>query len=229
MMPTSLKSRLMVQGAFVFFVVVALLFVPAGTLDFWEAWVFLAIFFIPMIIFSIYYYQHDRALVERRMQNREKVTEQKWIMRFAFLFFLLGLLVPGLDHRFGWTRRWIGGVPLWVEIAAQALTLTGYLGTMWVIDVNRFAARTVQVERDQRVISSGPYGVVRHPMYSFALVMWLATATALGSYVALPFFALLIPVIVLRLLNEEKVLRRELPGYAEYCERTRYRLAPYIW
>jgi protein-S-isoprenylcysteine O-methyltransferase Ste14 len=219
----------MVQGAFVFFVVVALLFVPAGTLDFWEAWVFLAIFFIPMIIFSIYYYQHDRALVERRMQNREKVTEQKWIMRFAFLFFLLGLLVPGLDHRFGWTRRWIGGVPLWVEIAAQALTLTGYLGTMWVIDVNRFAARTVQVERDQRVISSGPYGVVRHPMYSFALVMWLATATALGSYVALPFFALLIPVIVLRLLNEEKVLRRELPGYAEYCERTRYRLAPYIW
>ncbi|MGC2768830.1 MAG: isoprenylcysteine carboxylmethyltransferase family protein [Candidatus Acidiferrum sp.] len=228
-MPTSLKSRLMVQGAFVFFVVVALLFVPAGTLDFWEAWVFLVIFFIPMIIFSIYYYQHDRALVERRMQNREKVTEQKWIMRFAFLFFLLGLLVPGLDHRFGWTRRWIGGVPLWVEIAAQALTLTGYLGTMWVIDVNRFAARTVQVERDQRVISSGPYGVVRHPMYSFALVMWLATATALGSYVALPFFALLIPVIVLRLLNEEKVLRRELPGYAEYCERTRYRLAPYIW
>jgi protein-S-isoprenylcysteine O-methyltransferase Ste14 len=219
----------MVQGAFVFFVVVALLFVPAGTLDFWEAWVFLAIFFIPMIIFSIYYYQHDRALVERRMQNREKVTEQKWIMRFAFLFFLLGLLVPGLDHRFGWTRRWIGGVPLWVEIAAQALTLTGYLGTMWVIDVNRFAARTVQVERDQRVISSGPYGVVRHPMYSFALVMWLATAAALGSYVALPFFALLIPVIVLRLLNEEKVLRRELPGYAEYCERTRYRLAPYIW
>jgi protein-S-isoprenylcysteine O-methyltransferase Ste14 len=219
----------MVQGAFVFFVVVALLFVPAGTLDFWEAWVFLAIFFIPMIIFSIYYYQHDRALVERRMQNREKVTEQKWIMRFAFLFFLLGLLVPGLDHRFGWTRRWIGGVPLWVEIAAQALTLTGYLGTMWVIDVNRFAARTVQVERDQRVISSGPYGVVRHPMYSFALVMWLATAAALGSYVALPFFSLLIPVIVLRLLNEEKVLRRELPGYAEYCERTRYRLAPYIW
>ena len=229
MMPTSLKSRLMVQGAFAFFVLVALLFVPAGTLDFWEAWVFLAIFFIPMIIFSIYYYQHDRALVERRMQNREKVTEQKWIMRFAFLFFLLGLLVPGLDHRFGWTRRWIGGVPLWVEIAAQALTLTGYLGTMWVIDVNRFAARTVQVERDQRVISSGPYGVVRHPMYSFALVMWLATATALGSYVALPFFALLIPVIVLRLLNEEKVLRRELPGYAEYYERTRYRLAPYIW
>jgi protein-S-isoprenylcysteine O-methyltransferase Ste14 len=118
---------------------------------------------------------------------------------------------------------------LWVEIAAQALTLTGYLGTMWVIDVNRFAARTVQVERDQRVISSGPYGVVRHPMYSFALVMWLATAAALGSYVVLPFFALLIPVIVLRLLNEEKVLRRELPGYAEYCERTRYRLAPYIW
>jgi protein-S-isoprenylcysteine O-methyltransferase Ste14 len=228
-MPPSLKSRLIVQGASVFFVVVALLFVPAGTLDFWEAWVFLAIFFIPMIIFSIYYYKHDRALVERRMQNREKVTEQKWIMGFAFLFFLLGLLVPGLDHRFGWTRRWIGGVPLWVEIAAQALTLTGYLGTMWVIDVNRFAARTVQVERDQRVISSGPYGVVRHPMYSFALVMWLATATALGSYVALPFFALLIPVIVLRLLNEEKVLRRELPGYAEYCERTRYRLAPYIW
>jgi protein-S-isoprenylcysteine O-methyltransferase Ste14 len=150
-------------------------------------------------------------------------------MRFASLFFVAGLLVPGLDRRLGWTHRWTGGVPLWLEVVAQAVTLTAYLGTMWVIDVNRFAARTVRVEEGQRVIADGPYKLVRHPMYAFALVMWLATAIALGSYVALPFFAMLVPILVLRLLNEEKVLRRELPGYTEFCERTRYRLAPYIW
>ncbi len=107
--------------------------------------------------------------------------------------------------------------------------MAGYLGTMWVIDLNRYAARTIQVEEGQRVISSGPYRYVRHPLYAGGLLMWLATALALGSYVALPFFAQLVPVFVLRLLNEEKVLRRDLRGYAEYCQGTPYRLIPYIW
>jgi protein-S-isoprenylcysteine O-methyltransferase Ste14 len=225
----SLKSRLILQCACAFAATMLLLLLPAGTLDYWEAWVFLGIFLVPMVFFSAYYYKHDPSVVERRMQSREREKEQKWIMRFAFLFFIAGLLVPGLDHRLGWTHRWTGGVPLWIEVVAQAVTLTAYLGTMWVIDVNRFAARTVRVEEGQRVIADGPYKLVRHPMYAFALVMWLATAIALGSYVALPFFAMLVPILVLRLLNEEKVLRRELPGYAEFCERTPYRLAPYIW
>ncbi|MGB2635679.1 MAG: isoprenylcysteine carboxylmethyltransferase family protein [Candidatus Acidiferrum sp.] len=225
----SLKSRIIVQGGLTFAAAFALLFLPAGTLDFWEAWVYLGILFIPMVIFSVYYYKHDPALVQRRMQMREKVKAQQWIIRTATLLFVLGLLMPGLDHRFGWTRRLTGGVPLWVEIVAQLLVLAGYLGTMWVIHVNRFAARTVQVEEGQKVISTGPYAVVRHPMYSFATLMCLAIAPSLGSYVSLPFFALLIPIFAARLLNEEEVLRRDLPGYAEYCQGTRHHLIPYIW
>ena len=228
-MAMSLKSKLILQCAITFLVASALLFVPALTLKYWEAWAYLAIMFIPMLAFSAYYYKHDPAVVKRRMQTREKETEQKWIMRAAMTICILGFMVPGLDHRFGWTRRLTGGVPLWVEIVAQGLVLAGYLGTMWVIDLNRYAARTVQVEEGQRVISSGPYRFVRHPLYAGGLLMWLATAVALGSYVALPFFALLVPVFVLRLLNEEKVLRRDLPGYAEYCQGTPYRLIPYIW
>ena len=225
----SLKSRIIVQIGFTLAASFALLFLPAGTLHFWEAWVFLGILFIPMVFFTAYYYRHDPALVQRRMQTHETVKEQQWIIRAATLLCVLGLLMPGLDHRFGWTRRLTGGVPLWVEIVAQFLVLAGYLGAMWVIDVNRFAARTIQVEEGQKVISTGPYAVVRHPMYSFATLMWLAIAPALGSYVSLPFFALLIPVFVARLLNEEDVLRRDLPGYAEYCQGTRHHLIPYVW
>lgn len=225
----TLKSRLIVQGVLTFAGSAALLLVPAGTWHFWQAWVYLAIVFVPMILFSVYYYKHDPALLQRRTKTKEQVKEQRWIMRAAMAIWVLGTMLPGLDHRFDWTRRLTGGVPLWVEILALLMVLTGYFGTMWVTDVNRFAARTIQVEEGQQVISGGPYGVVRHPMYVFGLLMWMATAPALGSYVTWPFFALLIPTIVARLLNEEKVLLRDLPGYGEYCQRTRYHLVPYLW
>lgn len=225
----SLRSRLIVQFTLGVFITAAVLFVPAGTLDFWEAWVYLAIFFLPMLVFCVYFYKHDPATLERRMQRRERVKEQRWIVRMLTLLFVLGMIAPGLDHRFGWTRRWVGEVPLWLELLAQVLVFVSYVGSMWVVDVNRFASRTIRVEEGQKVISGGPYGVVRHPMYAFFLLLWLATAPALGSYVALPFLAMLIPVMVLRLLNEEKVLRKELPGYIEYTQRTRARLIPYVW
>jgi len=141
----------------------------------------------------------------------------------------LAYLIPGLDFRFGWTYRWTGPVPLWLEIASLATVLTSYLMTIWVMDVNRYAARTIRVEAGQPVASRGPYQWVRHPMYFGILLMMLFTPLALGSYVALPIFALVLPALMFRLLREEKVLRRELPGYPEYCERTRYRLIPYIW
>jgi protein-S-isoprenylcysteine O-methyltransferase Ste14 len=225
----TLKSKLFVQTVAGLAFMGGMLFLTARTFDYWEAWVFIAILFIPMVTFSAYFYKHDRAVLERRMQKREKRPEQRRIMRAAALVTLLGFVVPGLDHRFGWTRRWLGGVPLWLEIAGQALTLAGYVGAMWVVDVNRFASRTIQVEQGQKVVSSGPYHVVRHPMYSCWLVMWLSMGPALGSYVAMPVLALLIPVLVFRLLNEEKVLRAELPGYEEYRRLTPHRLIPYIW
>lgn len=225
----ALKSRLILQATAAFAVWGGLLFLGAGTLDYWEGWVFLGIMFVPMLIFCVYYYRRDPAVLERRMRRHEKEKEQRWIMRLAMFACVAGYLVPGLDHRFGWTRRWAGAIPMWLEIAAQAVSLAGYLGTMWVIDVNRFASRTVQVDEGQKVVSGGPYEWIRHPMYFFALVMWMAAPIALGSYVALPFFALLIPILVARLLDEEKLLQRELPGYTEYCLKTKYHLIPYVW
>jgi protein-S-isoprenylcysteine O-methyltransferase Ste14 len=225
----NLRSKLIAQGSFTILVAGILFFLPAGTLRYWEAWAYLAIFAIPLIAFSFYFYKHDPEVVRRRMQTEEKESAQKWLIRIATPVCIGTVMVPGFDHRYGWTKHFTGGVPIPIEFLAQAVVLASYLTTMWVIDVNRFAARTVQVEEGQSVVSEGPYGVVRHPMYSAALVMWMASAPALGSYVALPFFALLIPIIVLRLLNEEKVLRTELPGYDEYCQQVPYRLIPKIW
>jgi protein-S-isoprenylcysteine O-methyltransferase Ste14 len=163
-------------------------------------------------------------LIERRLQRKERVGEQKLIMKFAFVIWLVAYSLPGLDHRFGWSH-----VPVWLTILSQALVLGGYVIVFWVLKTNSFAAATIQVEPEQKVISSGPYRIVRHPMYSGVTVMFLFAPFALGSYVALPVFALFIPIIVFRLLNEEKVLRQELPGYAEYCLRTRFRLVPLLW
>ncbi|MFZ1998126.1 MAG: isoprenylcysteine carboxylmethyltransferase family protein [Candidatus Sulfotelmatobacter sp.] len=150
--------------------------------------------------------------------------EQKLIVRFGFVTWLIGYLLPGLDHRFGWSH-----LPLWLAILSQAFFLGGCLMVFWVVKANSFAVATIRVEPDQKVISSGPYRIVRHPMYLGASVMFLFAPLALGSYFALPVFALFIPIIVFRLLNEGKVLRQELPGYAEYCLHTRFRLVPLFW
>lgn len=138
-------------------------------------------------------------------------------------------MLPGLDYRFGWSRTSLGPVPLWLMLLSQVLVLGCFLLVFWVMRVNSFASRTIQVEAGQKVISTGPYGFIRHPMYSALVGIYLATPLALGSCIALPAFALLIPVIVFRLLNEERILRQELSGYPEYCLRTRFRLVPFIW
>jgi len=202
----------------------AILFIPAGTLRFWQGWVLILIYFVPGFFAFAYFYKHDPQLVERRMQFKEKVGAQKRIMAFAYVMWLVAMVLASLDHRHAWSR-----VPLWMTIVSQAVVFGGYATTLWVAKVNRFAARTIQVESDQKVISDGPYGIVRHPMYLGICAMWLCTPLALGSYITLPAFLILIPMIVLRLLNEEKVLRQELPGYPEYCLHTRFRLVPLVW
>ncbi len=140
------------------------------------------------------------------------------------MFFL-----PALDYRMRWSRTLLGEVPLWLNLLADALVLIGILLVNWVIGVNRFASKTVRLESGQKVVSTGPYRLVRHPMYSANLVVWIATPLALGSWVAWPFSLPLIPIYVLRLLNEEGFLRDQLPGYLEYCQKTRFRLVPFVW
>jgi protein-S-isoprenylcysteine O-methyltransferase Ste14 len=211
------------------FVVAMMLFLPAGTLRFWQGWAYFAVWFIPELVFSVYFYKRDPQLVERRLESKEKEKEQKVVMGAVYVVFPVAYLIAGLDFRFGWTHRWTGAVPLWLEVASLTTVLASNLMTIWVMDVNRYAARTIRVETGQKVVSAGPYKWVRHPMYFVLLMMMLATPLALGSYVALPIFALILPALMFRLLHEEKVLYRELSGYAEYCEATPYRLIPYIW
>lgn len=225
----SLKSKLILRSFLGTIVVAAILFIPAGSLRFWQGWAFMAVFLIPTISSFLYLYRHDPQLLERRLQSNEKVSEQRLLISLMKLILLAAFLLPGFDYRFGWSRTTLGAVPLWLTLLSQALVPCCFLLVFWVMKVNSFASRTIRVEAGQKVISSGPYRFVRHPMYLAFVVMFLFVPLALGSYVALPAFALLIPVIAFRLLNEEKVLRRELPGYAEYCLRTRCRLVPYLW
>lgn len=217
---TKLALRILVAAA----AFAAVMFIPAGSLRFWQGWVYLTIWIVPVLVFFLYFYKHDPELVERRLRWREKVREQKILMRLFRVTVVALFLLPGLDHRFGWSH-----LPVWLTILSQAFVLGGWAMVFWVMKVNHFAASTIEVEAGQHVVSTGPYSIVRHPMYLGIGVMFLFSTLALGSYFALPAFGLVIPILVFRLLNEEKVLRQELPGYPEYCLRTRFRLVPFLW
>ena len=225
----TLLSRLLARLLIGLLICAVLLFVPAGRLSYWQGWIFIAVFFIPAIFFSFYLYKYDPNLLERRLQMREKINEQRLLVTLVKAVSLGGFVLASLDYRYGWSRHYFGAQPLWLKVLSPALVLGGLMLMLWVFTVNSFASRTIQVEASQRVISAGPYRLVRHPMYLGSVIMWLATPIALGSCFALPAFAALLPFYVFRLLNEEKVLHRDLPGYSEYCKVTRYHLVPLVW
>jgi protein-S-isoprenylcysteine O-methyltransferase Ste14 len=200
------------------------LFVPAGTLDYWQAWVYMAIILVPMLFVVLYMTARDPALLERRLNLKEKEATQRSVLRFAYTLLIIGILLPGLDRRFGWSS-----VPLELAIAANIVVFIGYVITFLAMKENTYAARTVAVEKGQKVISTGPYSIVRHPMYLGQILLFIATPIALGSYWAIPPFLLIPVVMVFRIQNEEDLLRRKLLGYKEYCRKTRYRLIPFVW
>jgi protein-S-isoprenylcysteine O-methyltransferase Ste14 len=210
-------------------VVAVILFACAGSLSFWQGWCFLALAWGPAFFFALYSVKHDPQLLERRLRVQEKNPTQMLFVAVANLILFSVIALPGLDFRFGWSRAWLAPVPLWVVLLGQAAVLAGMSLIIWVMKVNSFAARTIVVEAGQRVVSNGPYAIVRHPMYAGVAVVVLAAPLALGSYISLPMFVLVVPVLAFRLLGEEKVLLRDLPGYAEYCQRTRFRLVPGVW
>lgn len=217
------KKAVLLFGAALAFLCI-MFFVPAGTLDYWQAWAYLAVILIPVLFVGAYFLKNDPEFLERRFRMREKEAEQRLVQMFGLLIFMVGFLLPGLDRRFGWSN-----VPFEFVIAADAISFLGYAFIFLVFKENSYAGRIVQVEKGQKVISTGPYSIIRHPMYFGTLALYLATPIALGSYVAFPVFVLVIPMLVFRILNEEDVLRRELPGYTRYCGKVRYRLVPFVW
>jgi len=204
--------------------VAAMFFLPAGTLRYWQAWVYLLVLFVPLGIFAAYLFLRSPALLERRMRTREVEPEQRKIIALSSTVLLTAFILPGFDQRFGWSA-----VPTWLVIASDAVVFLSYALVVWVLITNEYAGRTVEVEQRQRVITHGPYSVVRHPMYLAVLLMYGFSPLALGSFWAMLVVALLPPILIARIVNEEKVLLRDLEGYADYCKVVRYRLLPGIW
>ncbi|HEY1232265.1 MAG TPA: isoprenylcysteine carboxylmethyltransferase family protein [Candidatus Binatia bacterium] len=205
----------------------ALIFLPAGTLDYWQGWVFFAFFFVGSSAIGLYLAIDNPVLLERRMKvgpTAEKEPSQKIIILFALLGFITLLVFPALDHRFGWSP-----VPPYGSVAGDALVALGFILTFGVIRQNNYAASTIQVVEGQKVVSTGLYAYVRHPMYAGVLPMIVGMPLALGSWWSLFGLVLVVPAIIWRLLDEEKFLHKNLRGYTEYTKKVRYRLIPFIW
>lgn len=208
-------------------VMALLLFVPANTVHYWQAWVYLSIFTGASALTTLYLIRKDPALLERRMSGgpmAEKEPAQKFIMLCASIGFIALLVVPALDRRFGWST-----VPLDGVIAGDALVAIGFYLISLVYRENTFTSATIEIAENQRVISTGPYAVVRHPMYASGSLYLLGTPLALGSYWGFLPIAAMMPFLIWRLIDEERFLARNLPGYSEYQKRIRYRLVPFVW
>ena len=204
-----------------------LLFIPAGTIDYWQAWAFLAVYFTGSLFIVLYLVRRDSALLQRRMRGgpaAEKKKEEKVIMLIASLGFIALLVVPALDHRLQWSH-----VPVSVTLLGDILIALWWFIVFIVFRENSFASATIEVAEGQTVVSTGPYAVVRHPMYAGGLLLVVGTPLALGSYWGLLAIAAMMPVLIWRLFDEERFLARKLPGYREYCARVRWRLIPGVF
>jgi len=199
-----------------------LIFIPAGTVAYWQAWAYLVIFFGSSLLITLYLMRKDPALLRRRVAagpTKETTLPQRIVMYLASLAFIALLVVPALGHRFDWLV-----VPAYVELAGDVFVAVCFYVQFLVFKENTFASATVEIARDQRVIATGPYAFIRHPMYAGALLLFIGTPLALGSYCGLVAFFVVLPVLIWRLLDEEKLLANELPGYTDYCARVRWRL-----
>ena len=215
---------LAIRFILIFPVLGLMFFLPAGTLNYWQAWVYIFIVAVPAFFLGRYLYKHDRALLERRMRMKERLKGQKFIVALSLPLFMAAFIIPGLDFRFGWSQ-----MPLAVIVVSEALMLSGYLLVALVFKVNTYTSRIIEVEKGQKVITTGPYAVVRHPMYVGVLTFYIFSPLALGSWWAVIPALLIIPVIIARIKGEEKELLENLEGYRDYTARTRYRLLPGIW
>lgn len=219
-----LSVMVITRLAFSIPVVGLIIFLPAGTLRYWQGWMYMVTLFTPMLFVFGYLLKNDPELLERRMRTKEKEAQQNRIIKLGYPLFLAAFILPGFDIRYGWSN-----MPAMVSILADVLVFAGYVIFFFVLRENSYASRVIEVEKEQKVISTGPYALVRHPMYLGVLLMYGFSPLALGSWWALIPAASIVAVLVARIKNEEEVLLRELPGYAEYLQKTRFRMIPWLW
>lgn len=220
--------KLLVEALVKFFcgllLVGLLIFLPAGTLAYPNGWLLIILLFVPMLIAGFVMLFKNPAFLAKRLDAREKQAAQKGVLAFSGLMFVGGFVVAGLDFRFGWSQM----MPA-VTVAASVLFLAAYALYAEVMRENAYLSRTIKVEEGQKVVDTGLYGIVRHPMYMATILLFLMMPIVLGSWFALIVFAFYPAIIIVRLKDEEQLLTRELPGYAQYKQRVRYRIIPFVW
>jgi len=219
-----LVIKLIINTAIVIVIQSLCLFLPATSLDYWQGWMYLTVFFVPPIFITPYLLRKDPQLVERRVTAKEQRLIQKLFRTFFFFLFFSLFVIAGFDHRFHWSD-----IPTSFVIIANIAVLLSWEIFYLVLRENSYASSAVEVTATQKVISSGPYGFVRHPMYAGMLLLVLFTPIALDSWWGMPSSFLIAVAVVLRLLDEEKVLSKNLAAYDEYCKKVRFRLVPGIW
>jgi len=201
-----------------------LLFLPAGTFNYWNAWVLIAALFGPMLVLGSVLLIKSPELLAKRLASKEKESQQKTVVALSALMFLVSFVLAGLDYRYGWTS-----LPSWMVWTATGIMLLSYLMYAEVMRENAYLSRTIEVQEDQKVIDTGLYGIVRHPMYSATVFLFLSMPLILGSMMSFVVMLLYIPIINARIKNEEKVLSEGLPGYKEYMQKVRSKVIPFIW
>lgn len=205
-------------------VVSILIFLPAGTFHYWNAWLFIGILFIPMFFAGIVMMFKNPALLKKRLDAKEQQTEQKLVIKLSGLMFVLGFLIAGLNFRFEWVM-----LPNWISWMAAAIFLLSYLLYAEVLRENTYLSRTVEVQQGQKVIDTGLYGIIRHPMYSVTIILFLSMPLVLGSILSFVVFLVYPIIIAKRIRNEETVLERGLEGYTEYKKKVKYKIIPFVW
>lgn len=226
-MMNSLYGKTLLRMSVLVVICGLVLFGAAGSIRYWQGWLYLTIFTLVSLLITLYLIKKDPALVKRRLRGgpiAEQRTTQKIIMFFASLAFICLLVVPGLDYRFGWSA-----VPLPVVILGDILVVVGFYLVLVVYKENTYTSATIEVAENQKVISTGPYALVRHPMYASASLYLIGTPLALGSYWGFLALVFMMPFLIWRLFDEEKFLAKSLPGYIEYQKKVQYRLVPYVW
>lgn len=224
LMRNKLSLQALTKTIIGFVFICVLLFLPAGTFHYWNAWLFMAVLFIPMIILGVVMLFKSPGLLKKRLDAKEKEGEQKWVVALSGIMFMAAFVVAALNFRFSWHS--LPDCVIWISVA---MFLLSYLMYAEVIRENDFLSRTIEVQENQKVIDTGLYGIVRHPMYSATIILFLSIPLILGSLISFFIMLAYIPIIAIRINNEEQVLEKGLKGYNEYKQKVRYKLIPFIW